>query len=64
MQWSRKLGHFLMTSPIFFSFQVIRVEATDEDCSPHYGDICGYQIESQNQPFTISKEGKYAFYFD
>ena len=40
-------------------FQVIRVEATDEDCSPHYGDICGYQIESQNQPFTISKEGKF-----
>jgi len=37
--------------------EVIRVEATDEDCSPHYGDICGYQIESQNQPFTISKEG-------
>ena len=43
-------------------FQVIRVEATDEDCSPHYGDICGYQIESQNQPFTISKEGKFTLH--
>ena len=40
-------------------FQVIRVDASDEDCSPHYGDICGYEIESQGQPFSISKEGKY-----
>lgn len=38
-------------------FQVIRVEAADEDCSPHFGDICGYAIESQGQPFSISKEG-------
>jgi len=37
--------------------EVISVEANDEDCSPHYGDICGYEIESQGQPFTISKEG-------
>lgn len=37
--------------------EVIRVDASDEDCSPHYGDICGYEIESQGQPFSISKEG-------
>lgn len=37
--------------------EVIRVEAKDEDCSPHFGDICGYEIESKGQPFTISKEG-------
>ena len=43
----------------YFFFQVIRVDASDEDCSPHYGDICGYEIESQGQPFSISKEGKY-----
>ena len=37
--------------------QVIHVEGTDDDCSPHFGDICDYQIESQGQPFSISKEG-------
>lgn len=42
---------------LFWPYQVIRVEAVDEDCSPHFGDICGYDIESQGQPFTITKEG-------
>ncbi len=40
-------------------FQVIRVEAQDDDCSPKYGDICSYEIESPGQPFTISNEGEY-----
>jgi hypothetical protein len=35
------------------------VEAVDKDCSPKFGDICDYKIESQDQPFDISKEGKF-----
>ena len=42
-----------------FLLQVVRVEAVDRDCSPKFGDICDYQIESQGQPFAISKEGKF-----
>jgi hypothetical protein len=38
-------------------FQIVRVEAVDHDCSPKFGDICEYKIESQGQPFAISKEG-------
>ena len=33
------------------------MEAGDEDCSLHFGNICGYDIESPGQPFSISKEG-------
>lgn len=37
--------------------ELIRLEAVDEDCSPRFGDICGYSIESSGQPFEISKDG-------
>ena len=54
-------GYMYSTENIYLLFQVIRVEAKDEDCSPHFGDICGYEIESKGQPFTISKEGNKLF---
>lgn len=41
--------------------EIIRVEATDRDCSPLFGDICKYEImtseSTEHQPFTIDKEG-------
>ena len=38
---------------------LIQVEAHDQDCSPKFGDICGYQIlQSDQQPFVISKQGR------
>ena len=38
---------------------LIRVTAKDADCSPKYGDICGYDIlQSDQQPFVISTDGK------
>lgn len=37
--------------------EIIRVEATDRDCSPLFGDVCKYEISADHQPFTIDKEG-------
>ena len=38
---------------------LIQVQAQDQDCSSKYGDVCGYHIlQSDQQPFVISKEGK------
>ncbi|CAK1595642.1 unnamed protein product [Parnassius mnemosyne] len=38
--------------------EIVRVEATDRDCTPHYGDVCKYEIVTdRNQPFTIDNEG-------
>jgi len=37
---------------------LIQVQAQDQDCSSKYGDVCGYHIlQSDQQPFVISKEG-------
>lgn len=37
--------------------EVVRVEATDRDCTPKYGDVCKYEILTDDQPFTIDNEG-------
>ncbi|XP_061380159.1 calsyntenin-1 [Danaus plexippus] len=40
--------------------EIVRVEATDRDCTPRYGDVCKYEIENdgdRNQPFAIDNEG-------
>uniref|UniRef100_A0A0K8SB61 Cadherin domain-containing protein n=1 Tax=Lygus hesperus TaxID=30085 RepID=A0A0K8SB61_LYGHE len=37
--------------------EIVRVEATDRDCTPKYGDICKYEILTTDQPFTIDNEG-------
>lgn len=39
--------------------EIVRVEATDRDCTPRYGDVCKYEIlTDRSQPFTIDNEGK------
>lgn len=38
--------------------EIVRVEATDRDCTPKYGDVCKYEILTSDQPFTIDNEGK------
>ncbi|CAG9796024.1 unnamed protein product [Diatraea saccharalis] len=38
--------------------EILRVEATDKDCTPRYGDVCKYEIlTDRSQPFTIDNEG-------
>ncbi|KAL0859376.1 hypothetical protein ABMA27_010567 [Loxostege sticticalis] len=38
--------------------EIVRVEATDRDCTPRYGDVCKYEIlTDRSQPFTIDNEG-------
>lgn len=38
--------------------ELLRVEATDRDCTPRYGDVCKYEISTdRTQPFTIDNEG-------
>uniref|UniRef100_A0A8D9AP55 Calsyntenin-1 n=1 Tax=Cacopsylla melanoneura TaxID=428564 RepID=A0A8D9AP55_9HEMI len=37
--------------------EILRVEASDRDCTPKFGDICKYEIASPDQPFTIDNEG-------
>ncbi|XP_050678397.1 calsyntenin-1 [Leptidea sinapis] len=38
--------------------EILRVEATDRDCTPRYGDICKYEIiTDRSQPFAINSEG-------
>lgn len=39
--------------------QIIRVEATDRDCTAKYGDICKYEILTTDQPFAIDNDGKF-----
>ena len=36
---------------------ILKVTATDRDCSPTFGDICQYSITSPDQPFRISESG-------
>lgn len=36
---------------------ILRVTATDRDCSPAFGDICRYIISSPNQPFQVDQQG-------
>uniref|UniRef100_A0A3Q3KAR2 Calsyntenin-2 n=1 Tax=Monopterus albus TaxID=43700 RepID=A0A3Q3KAR2_MONAL len=36
---------------------ILQVEATDQDCSPQYSQICNYQISTTNTPFAIDRNG-------
>ncbi|XP_064828797.1 calsyntenin-2-like [Oncorhynchus masou masou] len=36
---------------------ILQVEATDQDCSPQYSQICNYQITTSNSPFAIDRNG-------
>uniref|UniRef100_A0A8C6UF38 Calsyntenin-2 n=1 Tax=Neogobius melanostomus TaxID=47308 RepID=A0A8C6UF38_9GOBI len=36
---------------------ILQVEATDQDCSPQYSQICNYQIITGNTPFAIDRNG-------
>lgn len=38
---------------------ILQVEATDQDCSPQYSQICNYQIITTNTPFAIDRNGGY-----
>ena len=37
---------------------IVQVEAVDDDCSPAYSTVCGYEITTPDVPFTIDTEGK------
>jgi calsyntenin 1 len=37
--------------------EIIRVEASDKDCTPLNGDICKYEILTTDSPFAIDNEG-------
>ncbi|XP_059710882.1 calsyntenin-2 isoform X3 [Haemorhous mexicanus] len=36
---------------------ILQVEATDEDCSPQYSQICNYEIVTTGVPFAIDRNG-------
>nr|CAD7446288.1 unnamed protein product [Timema bartmani] len=36
--------------------EIVRVEATDRDCTPKFGDVCKYEILTNDQPFIIDNE--------
>ncbi|NXD42112.1 CSTN2 protein, partial [Copsychus sechellarum] len=36
---------------------ILQVEATDEDCSPQYSQICNYEIVTPDVPFAIDRNG-------
>uniref|UniRef100_T1J4B1 Cadherin domain-containing protein n=1 Tax=Strigamia maritima TaxID=126957 RepID=T1J4B1_STRMM len=38
--------------------EIIQVKATDEDCTPKFGDVCKYEFSDPNQLFVIDSEGK------
>uniref|UniRef100_A0A6A7FN01 Calsyntenin-1 n=1 Tax=Hirondellea gigas TaxID=1518452 RepID=A0A6A7FN01_9CRUS len=37
--------------------ELVALQAHDNDCSPKYGDICRYELLTQDQPFSIDSEG-------
>ncbi|XP_026846792.1 calsyntenin-1 isoform X1 [Drosophila persimilis] len=37
--------------------EIIRVEASDKDCTPLFGDVCKYEILNNDEPFVIDNEG-------
>lgn len=37
--------------------EIVRVKATDRDCTPKYGDVCKYEILTADQPFVVDNEG-------
>ena len=38
--------------------EIVRVEATDRDCTPKFGDVCKYEILTRDQPFSIDNDGE------
>ena len=36
---------------------ILQVQASDNDCSPKFGDICKYSISGTDKPFTIDQQG-------
>ncbi|KAG9264681.1 calsyntenin-2-like [Astyanax mexicanus] len=37
---------------------ILQVQASDQDCSPQYSQICNYQITTEETPFAIDRNGK------
>lgn len=37
---------------------ILQVEASDQDCSPQYSQICNYQITTARTPFAIDRNGE------
>uniref|UniRef100_A0A3B1J3J9 Calsyntenin-2 n=1 Tax=Astyanax mexicanus TaxID=7994 RepID=A0A3B1J3J9_ASTMX len=37
---------------------ILQVQASDQDCSPQYSQICNYQITTEDTPFAIDRNGK------
>lgn len=37
---------------------ILQVEASDQDCSPQYSQICNYQITTADTPFAIDRNGE------
>lgn len=37
--------------------EIVKVEATDRDCTPKFGDVCKYEILTSDQPFVIDMDG-------
>lgn len=36
---------------------ILQVQASDQDCSPQYSQICNYQITSHDTAFAIDRNG-------
>ncbi|XP_043926674.1 calsyntenin-2-like [Protopterus annectens] len=36
---------------------ILQLEATDEDCSPQYSQICNYEIVTKDVPFAVDRNG-------
>ncbi|KAL7849232.1 hypothetical protein SRHO_G00208550 [Serrasalmus rhombeus] len=43
---------------------ILQVQATDEDCSPQYSQICNYQITTEDTPFAIDRNGGFILAWD
>lgn len=37
--------------------EIVKVDATDRDCTPKFGDVCKYEILTPDQPFVIDVDG-------
>ena len=37
--------------------RILKVAASDKDCSPQYGDVCKYSISGPDQTFAIDQQG-------
>ena len=36
---------------------ILQVEATDNDCSPSFGDVCKYSLSGSDKAFFIDQQG-------